>query len=120
MEDRGWGRAYWTVLALAALLIPLGTAIAAWVVDSSTHMVRALRMCLPAISRTYDTLGARGIWGIGLASLVLILGVAPLRRRPVGVVLASLILACCMVFLMIGIAAGYLPFATINPGISCE
>lgn len=114
----GWEHAYATVRVLAVvLLLPTSLLAAGALSGPGRELAYDMKMELPAVCRVYFALGPWITMGIGQGVLLLILGLGPLRSERGAVVAASVLLVLAMFFLIVGLAAAFLPFRLLMESI---
>jgi hypothetical protein len=113
MSNSAWARAYFTILALAAVLIPAAVYVAIVTSCSIAYVSRQIGISLGPPTSLYVWIGIPGFALIGSVAMLLIVVLLAWRDRAWAVVTsAGVLLGCIMLCLHAALASHY-PFWSI-------
>ncbi len=121
MGEKNWSQAYFTVLTLSfVLLLPCSFISAAAIGGPAEEVFRDMRLELPGITELYFWLGPVGILAVCHGALLVILALCVRRQRLYAVLIAGVVFASCMLYLLYASIALVMPFLSLMQNIGQE
>lgn len=109
-NDLGWSRAYFTVLALAIMLIPFADFVALWTTDVSCYVCKQSGISRSEGLDFFYSLGITGFVASGAVCLSIIAAMFRWRKSSFSVVLSAVVLVLCVAFCLFAAIQTWTPF----------
>ena len=107
-----WARAYWAILVIAPLILFPLALVEGRALEITSTAFESMDIKLPMVTAWYLNRGAGGVMGGALVSIVVIAGLASVRRHLAGVIISGAALVLGALYLTIGVLAFFAPLVS--------